>query len=135
MIRLPPISTRTYTLCPYTTLFRSDILPDVQCGPVADREDADALPLVLAGIVEVPQFRALVLGIPAVAGGAEGEDALLRPALFLVAAGAAEGRVEAVEVERLLQPLRLPHVGVQRAGIERVDRKSTPRNSDHYCAD
>src|SRR3546814_13032612 len=23
MIRLPPISTRTYTLCPYTTLFRS----------------------------------------------------------------------------------------------------------------
>src|SRR3546814_3323770 len=69
-----------------------DILPDVQFGPVADREDADALPLVLAGIVEVPQFRALVLGIPAVAGGAEGEDALLRPALFLVAAGAAEGR-------------------------------------------
>src|SRR3546814_13894533 len=27
MIRRPPRSTRTYTLCPYTTLFRSDI-PD-----------------------------------------------------------------------------------------------------------
>src|SRR3546814_9862341 len=25
MIRLPPISTRTYTLFPYTTLFRSDL--------------------------------------------------------------------------------------------------------------
>src|SRR3546814_12217737 len=24
MLRLPPRSTRTYTLCPYTTLFRSD---------------------------------------------------------------------------------------------------------------
>src|SRR3546814_3371988 len=26
MIRLPPIFTRTYTLCPYTTLFRSRVL-------------------------------------------------------------------------------------------------------------
>src|SRR3546814_20764075 len=29
MIRRPPISTRTYTLCPYTTLFRSEDLRGV----------------------------------------------------------------------------------------------------------
>jgi hypothetical protein len=56
-----------------------------------------------------------------VRGGAEGEDALLGAALLLVATRAAEGRVEAVEVQRLLQPLGLPHVGVERAMVERVD--------------
>ena len=34
---------------------------------------------------------------------------------------AAEGDVEAVLVERLLQALGLPHVGVQRAMVEGVD--------------
>src|SRR3546814_3993477 len=48
-------------------------------------------------------------------------DALLRPALFLVAPRAAEGDVEAVEVERLLQSLGLPHVGVQGAMVEGID--------------
>src|SRR3546814_4479996 len=85
MIRRPPRSTRTDTLFPYTTPFRS------------------------------------LLGIPAVTCGAEGEDALLRPALLLVAPRAAEGDIEAVEVERLLQSLGLPHVGVQGAMVERVD--------------
>jgi hypothetical protein len=46
------------------------------------------------------------------AGRAEREDALLGAALLFVAARAAEGDVEAVEVERLLKPLGLPHVGV-----------------------
>src|SRR5690606_10948974 len=92
-----------------------DILPDVELGPVADREDADALTLRLAGVVEAPEFGPLPLGVPAVARGAEGEDAFLRPALLLVAPRAAEGDVEAVEVERLLEPLGLPHVGVQGA--------------------
>ena len=54
------------------------------------------------------------------AGRAEAEDALLGAALLLVAAGAAEGGVEAVFVERLLQPLGLPHVGVE-AGRGRTD--------------
>src|SRR3546814_12813265 len=67
------------------------------------------------------QLGPLLLGIPAVTCGAEGEDALLRPALLLVAPRAAEGDIEAVEVERLLQSLGLPHVGVQGAMVERVD--------------
>ena len=39
----------------------------------------------------------------------------------MVSPGAAEGRVEAVLVERLLQPFRLPHVGVERSVVEWVD--------------
>src|SRR3546814_2111097 len=84
-------------------IFARDVLPDVELGPVRDREDADALALRLAGVVEVPQFGALLLGIPAVRRRAEGENAFLGAALFLVAARAAEGDVETVEVERLLR--------------------------------
>ena len=65
-----------------------------------------------AGVVEPPQLRALVLRVPAVLRGAEREDALLGARLLLVAARAAEGGVEAVLVERLLQRLGLHHVGV-----------------------
>ena len=66
---------------------------------------------------------------------AEAEDALLGAALLLVAPGAAERRVEAVLVERLLQPLGLPHVGVQRAMIERVDAlRLAPRGSCRRCS-
>jgi hypothetical protein len=46
---------------------------------------------------------------------------LLGPALVLVAAGAAEGRVEAVQVERLAEAFRLPHVGMKAAMVERID--------------
>ena len=53
--------------------------------------------------------------------GAEAEDPLLGAALLLVAARAPEGGVEAMMVERLLQPLGLPHIGVERAVVERVD--------------
>src|SRR3546814_5550948 len=45
MIRQPPRTTRTDTLFPYTTLFRSEAFPDVQlvAGSVASREGASAL--------------------------------------------------------------------------------------------
>ena len=53
---------------------------------------------------------------------AEGKDALLGAGFFLVAPRAAEGGVEAVFVQRLLQAFGLHHLGVQRrAGIERID--------------
>ena len=43
-----------------------DVLPDVELGPVRQREHADALALVLARVVERPELGALVLRIPAV---------------------------------------------------------------------
>src|SRR3546814_11575644 len=97
-------------------VFARDILPDVEFGPVADRKDADALPLRFPGVVQVPQFGPLLLRVPAVGRGAEREDAFLGAALFLVPARAAKGDVEAVEVERLLQPFEIGRA----SGRERV---------------
>jgi hypothetical protein len=99
-----------------------DVLPDVELGPVRQREDADRFALGDLRVEDLPHLGALVLRVPAVLGVAEGEDALLGPALFLVAACAAEGSVEAVPVERLAQPDRLHHVGVHvRAVAQRAD--------------
>src|SRR5581483_9591316 len=96
--------------------------PDVELGPVRQREHAHRLAAPVARVVEAPQLRALVLRVPAMLHGAEGEDPLLRARLLLVAAGTAERGVEPVLVERLLQSLRLHHVGVHHGtAVERVD--------------
>ena len=93
-------------------IFETDVLPDVQLRPVGEREDADAFPLMNTGVVDIPQLRALVLGVPLVEFVAEGEDALFGTALFLVAAGATEGSVELILVEGVEQGLRLHQVRV-----------------------
>src|SRR3546814_20398308 len=54
MIRRPPISTRTDTLFPYTTLFRSLAEPDaMQCFGMGSDESAQAGQLVSLAGVEV----------------------------------------------------------------------------------
>lgn len=50
-------------------------------------------------------------------GVAEGEDALLGARLLLVATCPTESRIEAVTIERLLQALRLHHIGVDLGGM------------------
>src|SRR5262249_36576565 len=103
-------------------VLKVDVLPHIEFGPIREREDADRLALVFARIVEPPEFGPLVLRIPTVIGGAEGEDAFLGAALLFVAPRAAEGCVEAVFVERLFEALSLPEIGVQRrAVLERID--------------
>ena len=87
-------------------------MPDVEFCPVAQGEDADALALVNAGIVDVPEFGALVLGVPLMELVAEGEDALLGAALFFVAAGTSEGGIKLVLVEGIKEGLGLHEVGV-----------------------
>src|SRR3546814_14033956 len=81
MIRRPPRSTRTDTLFPYTTLFRSDriepaVLPAVILGRVGLRRvvelDADLLQRIPAGQVGLGHQRQPVVDFP---GGAEGVDA------------------------------------------------------------
>src|SRR6266704_3056800 len=71
-----------------------DVLPHVELGPVADRKHPHVLALVDPRVVEVPRFRALVLGVPLAEVVAEGEDALFRARLFLVAARSADRGVE-----------------------------------------
>src|SRR4051812_28689027 len=55
-----------------------DVLPNIELGPVREREHADTLAAILARVVEPPQFRSLVLRIPLVLRATEREDALLR---------------------------------------------------------
>src|SRR5262249_40567391 len=45
-------------------LLEIDVLPHVELCPVRERKDADRLPWADPGVVETPEFRALVLGIP-----------------------------------------------------------------------
>ena len=88
-------------------LFEMDVVPDVELGPVGEREDADALAGADAAVEEDPQLGALVLRIPLAGAIAEGEDALLGAGFFFVAARAAEGCVEAVRAQAVEQSLRL----------------------------
>ena len=106
-----------------------DVLPDVELGPVADREHADVLALAVPAVVEAPQLRALVLRVPLAELVAEAEDALLGPRLLLVAAGAAEHGVEAVLLDGVQQRDRLQAVAArERAGLldHPARRRSTP---------
>ena len=71
-----------------------------------------------ARVVEVPELRPLRAGVPLPEVVAEGEDPLLRPGALLVAAGAADRRVEAVLLDRVEQGGRLqPVPGGARAGL------------------
>src|SRR5207248_545707 len=87
-----------------------DVLPDVELGPVREREDADLLALADPAVVEGPRLGALRLRVPLTVLVAEREHALLGPRPLLVAAGAAEGGVEAVLTHRVEEHPRLEPV-------------------------
>ena len=108
-------------------LLEVDVLPHVELGPVRQREHPHALPRPGAGVVEPPQLGPLRLRVPPVLGRADREHPLLGPRLLLVAAGTAEGQVEPVLVERLLEPLGLPDVGVRRRPV--VEGVDAPRHA------
>src|SRR5699024_8474977 len=61
---------------------------------------------------QIPQLGPLFFWIPAILCIAKGKDALLGPRLFLIAARAANGGIEAVFVQRLLERLRFHDVGM-----------------------
>src|SRR5699024_1190858 len=77
-------------------VFSRDVVPDIELGPVRKREAADALAGVNPPVVQGPEFRALVLGVPLAEVVAEREHPLLRACLLLVAAGAPHQRGEPV---------------------------------------
>ena len=106
-------------------LFQIDVLPDVQLGPIRQREDADGFALLHFAVIDIPQFGALILRVPAMLAVAEGIDTLLRPRFFFVAACATKGGIEAMLVERLLETLGLHDVGVLGTAVgEGVDALS-----------
>ena len=70
-----------------------DVLPDVHLRPVAEREDAEVLAVVLAPVEDVPKLGPLVLRVPLAEGIAVGEKALLGAGFLLVAAATTESSV------------------------------------------
>ena len=84
-------------------VFLPRIHPDVEFGPVADREDAKRFVELFLTVVDVPQFGTLVLGVPLSEGVAVRKEALLGACFFLVAACATDGGFEAQFLERVEQ--------------------------------
>src|SRR5439155_5262882 len=102
--------------------FRARVLPDIQLGPVRQRQDMNGIALLGPRVVEAPGLGALIPRVPDVPWRTKGEHAHLGPALLLVASRAAEDGVEPPLIERLLQGLRLHHLGVGlRARGDRID--------------
>src|SRR3954465_12694859 len=97
-----------------------DVLPDVELGPVRQREHADVLALADAPVVDAPQLRPLAPRVPLAEGVAEAEDPLLRTGALLVAARAAEGGVEAVLLDGVEERRRLQAVA-RRARADLLD--------------
>src|SRR5712692_4507724 len=99
-----------------------DVLPHIELRPVADGEHSHVFALRHAGVVEVPQLRALVLRIPLAELVAEREYALLGARLFLVAACSADGSVETEFRNGLQQRYRLRGVPafVEAAQLDRA---------------
>src|SRR5690606_8562940 len=93
-------------------LLDQDVQPDVQLGPVREREHPYRLAGVDLRVVDGPELGPLVARVPAVVGVPEGEDPLLGAALLLVASGATKGGVEPVLRQCLLEALRLHDVRV-----------------------
>src|SRR3546814_5186735 len=117
MIRRPPRSTRTDTLCPYTTLFRSEGPGGAVDGDgesIDPRAADDAAPRVgaLVGIVGDGEQQAEI-------GEGDGDDAPGREhGLALVPPGALGVAGEAVTRRRI-------------GAAHQPDRKSTRLNSSH----
>ena len=91
-------------------LLAADVVPDVELGPVGEREDPHVLAAVDAAVVEAPQLGALHLRVPLAELVAVGVDALLGAGLLLVAAAATEGGGEAVLLDGVEQGADL-HAG------------------------
>ncbi|MNQ77374.1 hypothetical protein D3C85_922390 [compost metagenome] len=106
-------------------LLALDVLPDIQLGPVRDREHAHVLAAMHAGVEQIPQLGPLGLGVPLAEFVAERKDAFLGARLFLVAPGAADAGVEAEFLDRLQQGY----------GLRRIARIGLAPQDDAAAAD
>src|SRR3546814_10326041 len=123
MIRRPPRSTRTDTLFPYTTLFRSKeiVIVEVEARVDGDRRDEAARrEFVDIGNALVAHFGAIAVDVVPVGAQAEIAFDLL----------ADRARIAAVEGQR--QPVVRHPFDRQAAKVpDPTDRKSTRLNSSH----
>ena len=100
-----------------------DVLPDVELGPVREREDPEVLARPVPGVVEVPQLGSLRARVPLAELVAQREHPLLGPRLLLVAPAAPEHGVVAVLLENPQQGEGLQPVA-RRAGHGLLDDRA-----------
>ena len=81
-------------------LLSLDVFPDIHFGPVRERENPHVLTRVQSAVVEIPDLRALVLGIPLAEAVSEAEEALLGTGLLLIATRSAYATIEAELLDR-----------------------------------
>src|SRR3546814_12467108 len=131
MLRRPPRSTRTDTLCPYPTLFRSRPRPDVELGKRGELRTERFLDAAMDAFIEKGYRRASLGEIVRQAGGSM--STLYR------AFGDKEGLAHAIierhmaTVTARLQDLSLSGLPPESALalVGERDRKSTRLNSSH----
>ena len=86
---------------------RAMYLPDVELGPVGKGKNADVLALIDAGVVNIPEFGALVFRVPLDEFVAKRIHALFGSRLLLIAPGAAKSRVVSAGRQTIQQRSRL----------------------------
>ena len=96
-----------------------DVCPNIELGPIRQREYPHALPRLDTGVEGAPQLRPLALRIPAMRFVAEREDALLGARFLLLAPSTGDGGVKRMPLQSLAQGLRFHHVGEKRAAVGR----------------
>jgi len=75
-------------------LLAADVVPDVEFGPVGNRENAHIFAFADGAVVDVPKFGSLPFGVPGAEFVADAENAFLGAGFFLVAPGAADAGVK-----------------------------------------
>jgi len=102
--------------------FEVDVLPDIQLGPVRQREHANRFAFVDVAVVDVPQLGPLIFRVPAVLAVTEGIHALFGTGFFFIATRTTKGGIKTVFVQSLLQALGLHDIGMLGAAVgERVN--------------
>ena len=80
-------------------VFAQDVVPNVQLRPVVEWEYTEVLTRLVLAVVQVPEFRSLVLGIPLAEVVAVAEKALFGTGLLLVPSRSAATSVEPVGLD------------------------------------
>src|SRR3546814_12520722 len=130
MIRLPPRSTRTYTRCPYTTLFRSDY----QGIPVLDYGTPTRIPVGRGIQLEAVGTRQSISEGIDVNGTPMSLDDILASAISAVESGDDAARTNALGavetgVDHVIN--EQANQGIRAERLSSTDRKTTRLNSSH----
>src|SRR5438552_399292 len=91
-------------------VFPGDVLPDVELGPVREREHADVLATPDTAVEQSPRFGSLQSRIPLAKGIAKGEDSLLGTGFVLVTACTSNRSIDLVLGDSVEQGGRLKAV-------------------------